>query len=101
MTRARIPIPQERLEAFCRKHHIRKLSLFGSVLRDDFRPDSDVDVLVEFEENHVPGYIRLYDIEQELSALLGGRKVDVVSEKYLNRYIRDDVLAGAEVRYAA
>jgi predicted nucleotidyltransferase len=101
MTRARIPIPQERLEAFCQKHHIRKLSLFGSVLRDDFRPDSDVDVLVIFDADHVPGFFRLYDIEQELSALLAGRKVDVVSEKFLNRHIRDAVLASAEVRYAA
>jgi hypothetical protein len=100
-TRARIPIPQEQIAEFCRKHHIRKLSLFGSVLRDDFRPDSDVDVLVVFEPKHVPGFIRLHGIEEELSSLLGGRPVDMVSEKYLNPYLKARVLAGAEVEYGA
>lgn len=97
---ARIPIDREQIADFCRKHHIVKLSVFGSVVREDFRPDSDVDVLVEFEPGHVPGFIRLYFIEEELSVLLGGRKVDLVTLKCLNPRIRPHVLAAAEVQYA-
>ena len=97
---AAIPIDREKLAEFCRRHHIRKLSLFGSVLRDDFAPDSDVDVLVEFEQGHVPGFIRLYHLEEQLSELLGGRKVDLVTPKFLNRRITPHVLANAEVQYA-
>jgi predicted nucleotidyltransferase len=96
-----LPIDRAALAEFCRRHHIRKLSLFGSVLREDFRADSDVDVLVEFEPNHVPGFIALHDIETELSGLLGGRAVDLVTERFLNRRIRDRVLATAEPQYAA
>jgi predicted nucleotidyltransferase len=95
----RIPIDRQRLAEFCRRHHIRRLSLYGSVLRDDFRPDSDVDVLVEFEPGHVVG-LRFIDIEDELSELLGGRKVDLVSEKSLNPRLRDRVLTSAELQYA-
>ena len=95
----RIPIDRQRLAEFCRRHHIRRLSLYGSVLRDDFRPDSDVDVLVEFEPGHVVG-LRIIDIEDELSELLGGRKVDLVSVKSLNPRLRDRVLTSAEVQYA-
>ena len=84
---------------FCRRNHIRKLSLFGSVLRDDFRPDSDIDVLVEFEPGHDVGF-EILDIEEELSRLFGGHKVDIVHEKYLNRRLRDRILASAEVQYA-
>jgi hypothetical protein len=93
-------IPKSQLAEFCRRHHILKLALFGSILRDDFRPDSDIDVLVEFEPGHVPGFgfIRLQD---ELSALFGGRAVDLVTPKFLNRRIRDEVLRSAEVQYAA
>lgn len=98
--KAQIVVPEERIEEFCRRHHVRKLSLFGSVLRDDFRSDSDVDVLVEFEPDHGPGFIALFQMEQELSRLLGGRKVDLITEKFLNRRIRDRVLAAAEVQYA-
>ena len=65
-------IPKEPLAVFCRQHGIRKLSLFGSILRDDFRPESDIDVLVEFEPDRIPGFIRLAGMELELSALLGG-----------------------------
>ena len=96
---SQIPIDRERLASFCRRHHIRKLALYGSVLRDDFRPDSDVDVLVEFEPGQAPGF-RIVDIEEELSHLLGGRRVDLVSEKYLNPRLRGRVLASAEVHYA-
>lgn len=98
--RARIPIDQKQIVDFCRKHRIRKLSLFGSVLRDDFRPDSDVDILVEFETAHTPGFIRLYQIEEELSLLLGGHRPDLVTPGFLNRRIRDRVLSEAEVQYA-
>jgi len=95
----KIPIDREKIAEFCRANGILKLSLFGSVLRDDFNPDSDVDVLVEFEPERVPGFIRLYQIEQELSALVGGRKLDMVTPKFLNRRIRDRVLAEAQVQY--
>lgn len=94
-----VPIDRERLAAFCRRHHIRKLALFGSILREDFRPDSDVDVLVEFDSRYAPG-LRILDIEEELSQLLGGHKVDLVSAKYLNPRLRGRVLASAEVQYA-
>ena len=93
-------LPTEQIAAFCRRHHIRKLSLFGSVLREDFRPDSDIDVLVEFEPGHVPGFFRLFDLEEELSRLSGGRKVDLRTPQDLSRYFRDEVLAHAEVQYA-
>jgi len=85
---------------FLRRHHILKLSLFGSVLREDYRPDSDVDVLVECEPDHGPEFIGLMKMEKELSLLLGGRKVDLVTENFLNRRIRDRVLADSEIQYA-
>jgi len=99
MGRVKIEVPKDKIAEFCRKYHIRKLALFGSVLREDFRPDSEVDVLVEFEPGQVVG-LRLIQIEEELSQLLGGHKVDVVTSKFLNRRIRDRVLANAEVQYA-
>jgi hypothetical protein len=95
----KVAVDRSTIAAFCRRHHIRKLALFGSVLRDDFRPDSDVDVLVEFEPGHVVGLIRLAGIERELSALVG-RKVDIRTPADLSRYFRDEVLASAEVQYA-
>ena len=100
MGRVKIEVPKDKIAEFCRKHHIRKLALFGSVLREDFRPDSDVDVLVEFEPEHVPGFLGLYDMEQQLSGLVGGAHIDLVTEKFLNRRIRERVLAEAEVQYA-
>ncbi|HSU80760.1 MAG TPA: nucleotidyltransferase family protein [Thermoanaerobaculia bacterium] len=93
-------IPKTQLAEFCRRNHIRSLSLFGSVLRDDFGPQSDIDVLVEFEPGHVPG-LRLIRLQDELSRLFGGRRVDLVTPKFLNRRIRDEVLRSAEVQYAA
>jgi predicted nucleotidyltransferase len=92
-------IPQEKIASFCKKHHIRRLSLFGSVLRDDFRADSDVDVLVEFDPVHIPGLIRLAGMEFELSEILG-RKVDIRTAQDLSRYFRQEVLNSAEVQYA-
>jgi predicted nucleotidyltransferase len=94
-----LQVDKERLAEFCRRWHIRRLSFFGSVVRDDFRPDSDVDVLVEFAPGHTPG-LAIVDAEEELSQLLGGRRVDLVNPKYLNRHLKDRVLAEAEVQYA-
>lgn len=94
---AQISIDQDQLADFCRRHHIRKLALFGSVLRDDFGPDSDVDVLVEFEPGHVPG-LAFFSIEAELSEILG-RKVDLNTPQFLSRYFRDDVRKEAKVQY--
>ena len=96
-----IPIDGAGLAAFCGRHHIRRLSFFGSVLRSDFGPDSDVDVLVEFEPGETPGFLALHAIETELSGLVGGRKVDLVTRRSLNGRLRDRVLASAEVAYAA
>jgi predicted nucleotidyltransferase len=96
---SRISVPRERIAEFCRKRRIRKLSLFGSVLRDDFGPESDIDVLVEFEADHSVGFEWL-DIEEELSGLFGGRRIDMVREKYLNRRLRKRILDSAEVQYA-
>jgi predicted nucleotidyltransferase len=95
----RVPIDRERLAALCRRHHIRKLSLFGSVVRDDFLPNSDVDVLVEYAPGYTVGF-GVMEIEEELSQVLGGRRVDLVNAKYLNPRLRERVLAGAEVQYA-
>jgi len=94
---ARIIVPRDRVAEFCRRHHIRRLAFFGSVLRDDFGPDSDVDVLVEFEEGHVPG-LAFFAMERELSEILG-HKVDLNTPQFLSRYFRDQVLADAEVQY--
>jgi predicted nucleotidyltransferase len=94
---ARIPMDQTRIAEFCRKHHIRRLSLFGSALREDFYPDSDVDVLVEFEPGHVPG-LAFFAMEMELSDLLG-RKVDLNTPGFISPYFRDQVLEEAQVQY--
>ena len=99
MNRIRIQIPKERITDFCRRHHIRKLAIFGSALRDDFGPASDVDVLVEFEPGHMPG-LAFFGVEQELSAILG-RKVDLNTAGFLSPEIREVVLKEAEVQYVA
>jgi uncharacterized protein len=100
MKQERPDIPEGLIKQFCRKHHIRKLSVFGSYLREDFRPESDIDFLVEFESDHIPGLIGLAGMEIELSELLGGQKVDLRTPNELSRYFRDEVLAEAEVQYA-
>ncbi len=99
MSKIRIAIPTASVADFCRRHHIRRLSLFGSVLRDDFQPESDVDVLVEFKPGHVPGFIRLAGMELELEGLLDGRKVDLRTPEDLSRYFRDEVMDTAMVLY--
>lgn len=96
----RIDVDRERLAEFCRRNHIQKLSLFGSVLRPDFGPGSDVDVLVEFEPDRVPGLFGIARMERELSAILGGRKVDLRTAEDLSRYFRQQVVEEAELQYA-
>ena len=88
-----------KLAAFCRKHHIQKLAFFGSVLRPDFRDDSDIDVLVEFVPGYVPG-LAFFSMEQELADMLG-RRVDLHTPQFLSRYFRPQVLAEAEVLYVS
>jgi uncharacterized protein len=90
----------DKLAAFCDRHGIRQLAFFGSVLRDDFRPDSDVDVLVDFLPDRVPGFLRLHDMQEELSQLLAGRTIDLVTRKSLNSRIQEQVLAEAAIQYA-
>jgi predicted nucleotidyltransferase len=96
-----ISIPKDALARFCRERGIRLLAVFGSALRADFGPDSDIDLLVEFEPDRIPTLFDIAGMEQELSALLGGRKVDLRTPEDLSRYFRDRVLAEAEVQYAA
>lgn len=95
--KSKIDVPQAEIAEFCRKHHIRRLSLFGSVVRDDFSPESDVDVLVEFEPGRAPG-LDFFTMEAELSKILG-RKVDLNTRDWLSKYIREQALAEAEVQY--
>lgn len=95
-----IEIDRERITAFCRKHHLTKLALFGSVLTDRFGPDSDVDILIEFDPVHIPGLIALSGMERELSQILG-RKADMRTPNDLSRYFRDQVLREAIIQYAA
>jgi len=97
-TNINIDIPGDKISAFCRRNHIRKLSFFGSVLRDDFRSDGDVDVLVEFEPEHIPGFFRLHDMEEELNGILG-RSTDLRTPQDLSRYFRDEVIANSMVLY--
>lgn len=97
MKGSRVDIPDEQIAEFCRRHHIRKLALFGSVLREDFRSDSDIDVLVEFEPAHVPG-LAFFAMQSELSGILG-RNVDLNTPQFLSPQYRDQVLQEAEVHY--
>ena len=99
MIEDKLRIPRNKLAAFCRRNHIRKMSLFGSALREDFGPESDVDILVEFEPGQSVGLIRLAGMEIELSDMLG-RKVDLRTPGDLSRYFRQEILDSAEVQYA-
>jgi uncharacterized protein len=99
MNKERPGIPKDLIEDFCRRHHIRKLSIFGSYLREDFGPESDIDFLVVFDPAHIPGLIDIAGMEIELSGMLG-RKVDLRTAQDLSRYFRDEVVAQAEVQYA-
>lgn len=99
----RLELPRERITAFCRRHHIRRLSLFGSAVRDDFGPDSDVDVLVEFEEGHTPG-LAFFTLHEELADIFG-RPVDLLTRRSVeaspNRFFRDEALSRVETIYEA
>jgi hypothetical protein len=99
MNTPRIPIPHDRIAAFCREHHIRRLAFFGSVLRDDFRPDSDVDVLVEFEPGTRVG-LDFVAMQRTLSGILG-RQVDLITPGFLGKYIKKRVLSEAYEEYVA
>jgi len=92
-----LPIDQDKISAFCRRHDIRRLSLFGSILRSDFGEESDIDVLVEFEPDHVPG-LAFFEMEAELSRILG-RPVDLNTPQFLSPHFRDQVLREAAVQY--
>ena len=98
-SRARIQIPRHRVGEFCHRNHIRRLALFGSVLRDDFTSASDVDMLVEFEPGKTPGFA-FFRMQDELSEIIG-RRVDLNTPKELSKYFRDEVLAEAEDLYVA
>ena len=99
MTHPHISLPSLPLAAFCRRHGIRRLALFGSVLRDDFTPESDIDVLVEFESGRTPG-LAFFGMQDELSRILG-RRVDLNTPGSLSRYFRDEVLSEAQDCYVA
>jgi len=97
---ARPRLHKEQIASFCRERHIQRLALFGSALRSDFRADSDVDLLVEFEQGYTPGLFGIARLERDLSALCGGRKVDLRTLEDLSPYFRQQVLDEAEVQYA-
>ena len=94
-----LKVDSKELEAFCRNYHVKRLAFFGSVLRPDFRPESDIDVLVEFDANHVPG-LEFFGMAEELGSILG-RKVDLLTPGFLSPHIRDEVLNQAQVQYEA
>jgi predicted nucleotidyltransferase len=96
---ARVALNKEQIADFCRERHIKRLAVFGSALRPDFRPDSDIDLLVEFEPGHTPGLFGIARMERELSALLDGRKADLRTPQDLSRYFRQEVVEQAEVAY--
>lgn len=100
LVKPRIQFPREQLQAFCQRHHIMKMAIFGSALREDFGPDSELQLLVEFEEGRVPSFFCLFDMEEELSSALEGRKVDIRTPEDLSRYSRQQVLGNAMVQYA-
>ncbi len=98
-SKVKVTLPQEKIAEFCRRHHIKKLAIFGSALRPDFREDSDIDVLVEFDPDHIPG-LAFFAMQDELSEILG-RKVDLNTPNFLSKYFRDEVIEEAEVQYVA
>ena len=96
---SQLVIVKDSIADFCRRHYIRRLAIFGSALRDDFGPESDVDVLVDFIVGHTPGFFGLFDMEEQLSFLLGGHKIDMRTPQDLSRYFRQEVISKAEVQY--
>ena len=99
MMNNRLNIDKNKIKAFCEQYHISKLAVFGSALRDDFGPDSDVDILVDFMPGKTPGFFQLAEMEEELSRLYDHRKVDLRTPQDLSRFFRDKVIASAEVQY--
>jgi predicted nucleotidyltransferase len=99
MNKVRVDLPKRKIADFCKRHHIRKLAIFGSALREDFAPGSDIDILVEFEPGHVPG-LNFFAMELELTEILG-RKVDLNTPQFLSRHFREQVLADAEPLYVS
>jgi len=97
---AHISVDKKGITAFCQKYHILRLVLYGSVLREDFHPESDIDVLVDFEPEHIPGLFGIARMERELSEIFGCRKVDLRTPDDLSRYFRQQVLLEAEDQYA-
>jgi len=97
----RFRVAERELAEFCRKNHVRRLSIFGSALRPDFNPASDIDILAEFEPGQTPGFLKLAEIEAELSALLRGRRVDLRTPQDLSPYFREQAVREAEVQYGA
>jgi predicted nucleotidyltransferase len=98
--RTRLDLDPAVLRRFCEAHHIRRLSLFGSQLKGTARPDSDIDLLVEFDPEHTPGLLAIVGMELDLSELLGGKKVDLRTAGDLSRYFREEVVRTAELQYA-
>lgn len=94
-----VKIPKDKIRQFCQRHHIQKLSLFGSVLRDDFTPESDIDFLVEFEPGKTPGFFKMARMERELSEMLNERRIDLRTPYELSIYFRDRVMTEAMVQY--
>jgi uncharacterized protein len=99
VTAERPEMPLNFIEDFCKRHYIKKLAVFGSYLREDFGPESDIDFLVEFDSDHIPTFFDVAGMEMELSEVLGGRKVDLRTPQDLSRYFRDQVVAEAQVQY--
>jgi predicted nucleotidyltransferase len=95
----KLEINKDKIAKFCERHHIHRLAIFGSALREDFNPESDIDVLVDFMPGHTPGFFKLFEMEEELSGLLGGHKADMRTPEDISRYFRDKVVAQAEVQY--
>ena len=93
-------IPNDKLAGFCKKNHIRKLSVFGSAVRGDLQPDSDIDLLIEFEQDLTPGLFSIVRMEMELAEMIG-RKVDLRTPEDLSQYFRDEVVRNAEIQYQA
>ena len=94
-----IDISEKSIADLCEKWHIRKLAVFGSALRHDFSKDSDVDILVEFEPEHTPGFFDLYDLEQALSQVMANRPIDIVTYRAINKHLRPSILDSAKTLY--
>lgn|SRR5690554_3964609 len=95
-----VSFQKHKLAQFCSNNKIYRLALFGSALRGELKPDSDIDLLVEFKKGHVPGFFELYRMETELAEMFGGRKIDLRTPAELSRHFREDVISGSEVLYS-